>query len=73
MKIVKINSIACPSCIIMNNLFNKLKDKYAKVVSSLPGDGICDKNGKKLNGIFKKLKPIEKDEKGKGVEKPLPG
>ena len=28
MKIVKINSIACPSCIIMNNLFNKLKDKY---------------------------------------------
>jgi len=52
---------------------NKLKDKYAKVVSSLPDDGICDKNGKKLNGIFKKLKPIEKDEKGKELEKPLPG
>ena len=28
MKIVKINSIACPSCIIMNNRFNELKDKY---------------------------------------------
>lgn len=28
MKIVKINSIACPSCIIMNEIFNKIKDKY---------------------------------------------
>ena len=29
MKIVKINSIACPSCIIMNNLFYELKEKYS--------------------------------------------
>ena len=28
MKIVKINSIACPSCIIMNNRFAELKNKY---------------------------------------------
>ena len=28
MKIVKINSIACPSCIIMNNRFNELKEEY---------------------------------------------
>lgn len=28
MKIVKINSIACPSCIIMNNIFNELKEEY---------------------------------------------
>ena len=29
MKIVKINSIACPSCIIMNSRFNELKEKYS--------------------------------------------
>lgn len=29
MKIVKINSIACPSCIIMNNRFEELKKKYS--------------------------------------------
>ena len=28
MKIVKINSLACPSCIIMNEVFNKIKEKY---------------------------------------------
>ena len=28
MKIVKINSMACPSCIIMNNRFDELKKKY---------------------------------------------
>ena len=28
MKIIKINSMACPSCIIMNNRFDELKDKY---------------------------------------------
>ena len=28
MKIVKINSMACPSCIIMNNIFDELKSKY---------------------------------------------
>lgn len=28
MKIVKIVSIACPSCIIMNNIFDKMQKKY---------------------------------------------
>lgn len=29
MKIVKINSLGCPSCIIMNKVFNKIKEKYS--------------------------------------------
>lgn len=29
MKIIKINSLGCPSCIIMNKVFNKLKEKYS--------------------------------------------
>lgn len=28
MKIIKINSLGCPSCIIMNKVFNKIKEKY---------------------------------------------
>ena len=28
MKIIKINSLGCPSCIIMNKVFNKLKENY---------------------------------------------
>lgn len=28
-KIIKISSLACTSCIIMNNIFNKLKEKYS--------------------------------------------
>ena len=28
MKIVKIDSIACMSCIIMNNVFNEVKQRY---------------------------------------------
>lgn len=28
MKIVKISSLGCPSCIIMNKVFNKIKDEY---------------------------------------------
>ena len=28
MKIVKINSLGCPSCIIMNKVFNKVKEEY---------------------------------------------
>ena len=28
MKIVKINSLGCPSCIIMNKVFNQVKEKY---------------------------------------------
>ena len=33
---------------------NKLEDKNIKVISSLPDGEIDDKNGKKLNDIFKK-------------------
>ena len=29
MKIVKINSLGCPSCIIMNKVFNKIKEQYS--------------------------------------------
>jgi len=28
-KIIKINSLGCPSCIIMNNVFNKIKNEYS--------------------------------------------
>lgn len=28
MKIVKISSLGCPSCIIMNKIFNQIKEKY---------------------------------------------
>ena len=28
MKIVKITSLGCPSCIIMNKVFNQIKEKY---------------------------------------------
>lgn len=28
MKIVKISSLGCPSCIIMNKVFNKVKEEY---------------------------------------------
>ncbi len=28
MKVVKINSLGCPSCIIMNKVFNKIKEEY---------------------------------------------
>lgn len=28
MKIVKISSLGCPSCIIMNKIFNQIKDEY---------------------------------------------
>lgn len=28
MKIVRISSLGCPSCIIMNKIFNSIKDKY---------------------------------------------
>ena len=46
---------------------NRLKDKYPKVVIGFPDEirDNCGKNEKKLNGIFRRIKPIEKDEKGK--------
>ena len=28
MKIIKINSLVCPSCIIMNKVINKIKEEY---------------------------------------------
>ena len=28
MKIVKITSLGCPSCIIMNKVFNQIKEEY---------------------------------------------
>ncbi len=38
MKIVKINSMTCTSCIIMNNIINEIKDKYNIEVESLDYD-----------------------------------
>lgn len=32
MKIVKINSLGCPSCIIMNKIINELKSEYKNIV-----------------------------------------
>ena len=32
MKIIKISAMWCPSCILMNNIFNKLKKEYPNVV-----------------------------------------
>lgn len=37
-KIIKINSLGCPSCILMNSVFNKLKDKYSFEVEELDYD-----------------------------------
>lgn len=31
MKIVKINSLGCPSCIIMNKIINELKKEYEDI------------------------------------------
>lgn len=31
MKIVKINSLGCPSCIIMNKVINELKKEYINI------------------------------------------
>lgn len=31
MKIVKINSLGCPSCIIMNKIINELKKEYSTI------------------------------------------
>lgn len=38
MKVVKINSMTCTSCIIMNNIINEIKDKYNIEVESLDYD-----------------------------------
>ncbi len=38
MKIVKINSLGCPSCIIMNKVFNQIKEKYTFDLEELDYD-----------------------------------
>lgn len=38
MKIVKINSLGCPSCIIMNKVFNKIKENYSFELEELDYD-----------------------------------
>ena len=31
MRIVKINSLGCPSCIIMNKIINEIKQEYKEI------------------------------------------
>ena len=38
MKIVKISSLGCPSCIIMNKIFNQLKEEYDFEIEELDFD-----------------------------------
>lgn len=38
MKIVKINSLGCPSCIIMNKIINQLQNKYDVEIENLDYD-----------------------------------
>lgn len=38
MKVIKINSLGCPSCIIMNKVFNKIKEKYTFELEELDYD-----------------------------------
>ena len=38
MKIVKINSLGCPSCIIMNKVFNQIKEEYSFDLEELDYD-----------------------------------
>lgn len=38
MKIVKINSLGCPSCIIMSKVFNQIKEKYEFELEELDYD-----------------------------------
>ena len=33
MKVLKISSVWCPSCLIMNNVINKIKDKYKLTIN----------------------------------------
>ena len=67
MKIVKISSLGCPSCIIMNKVFNKIKDNYTFDIEELDFDFddiekynvgnkmpvyIFYKNGKEINRLI---------------------
>ena len=38
MKIIKISSLACPSCIIMNKIINQIKEKYNIEIEELDYD-----------------------------------
>lgn len=38
MKIVKISSLGCPSCIIMNNIINKIRNEYDIEIDELDYD-----------------------------------
>ena len=38
MKVIKINSLGCPSCIIMNKVFNQIKEKYTFELEELDYD-----------------------------------
>ncbi len=38
MKVVKISSLGCPSCIIMNKVFNRIKEKYSFDLEELDYD-----------------------------------
>ena len=38
MRIVKINSMTCMSCIIMNNVMNKIKDNYNIEIENIDYD-----------------------------------
>lgn len=38
MRIVKINSMTCTSCIIMNNIMNKIKDNYDVEIQNVDYD-----------------------------------
>ena len=35
MRVIKISSLGCPSCIIMNNIINKLTDEMLKHASNM--------------------------------------
>lgn len=38
MKIIKISSLSCPSCIIMNKIINQLQNKYDVEIENLDYD-----------------------------------
>lgn len=54
MRIVKINSLGCPSCIIMNKVFNKIKEKYSFEVEEYDYDfdDISEFNVGKILPVF---------------------
>lgn len=53
-KVIKINSLGCPSCIIMNNVFNKLKNEYSFEFEELDFDfdDVTEYNVGKILPVF---------------------